>query len=359
MFLACFFERRLLRRRSFLLMLRAPFFERHAVDDLAALVLASSARLCRRRHPSSSSTGSCGRSRRDSSCRCSARRCARAGARPAGGRRRLQVRCGSSRRGHDHPPSVRQSLLVQTIAAPRLPATMILRKTSLHFSGPCARYGNIETRLAPFHTALADVMDGMDRTARAFLESLFRSAVAAAHPAAVPAAASAEPPARGRLIILAAGKAAGSMTEVAEQHYLGAAAAATARRPRRHAPRLWAADAAHSGDRGRPSGARTPPASRRPSGRSTLADAVDAERSGAGAAVRRRVGQLDRAGRRADARGQAGGDAGAAALGAAIGEINTVRKHLSRIKGGRLAARASPPSRRRSRSPTCPATIRR
>src|SRR5262249_60011390 len=28
--------------------------------------------------------------------------------------------------------------------------------------------------------------------------------------------------------------------------------------------------------------------------------------------------------------------------GAAIGEINTVRKHLSRIKGGRLAARAYP-----------------
>ena len=28
--------------------------------------------------------------------------------------------------------------------------------------------------------------------------------------------------------------------------------------------------------------------------------------------------------------------------GAAIGEINTVRKHLSRIKGGRLAARADP-----------------
>ena len=63
-------------------------------------------------------------------------------------------------------------------------------------------------------------MDGMDRTARAFLESLFRSAVAAAHPAAVLPTNLPEPPARGRLVILAAGKAAGAMTEVAEQHYL-------------------------------------------------------------------------------------------------------------------------------------------
>ena len=45
--------------------------------------------------------------------------------------------------------------------------------------------------------------------------------------------------------------------------------------------------------------------------------------------------------------------------GAAIGEMNTVRKHLSRIKGGRLAKRAYPPRWSRSRFPTCRATIRR
>ena len=39
---------------------------------------------------------------------------------------------------------------------------------------------------------------------------------------------------------------------------------------------------------------------------------------------------------------QAGGDARAAASGATISEINTVRKHLSAIKGGRLAAAAAP-----------------
>ena len=55
-------------------------------------------------------------------------------------------------------------------------------------------------------------------TPRAFLESLFRTAVAAAHPAALPAAACCRSRRKGRLIVLAAGKAAGSMAEVAEQH---------------------------------------------------------------------------------------------------------------------------------------------
>ena len=55
---------------------------------------------------------------------------------------------------------------------------------------------------------------------RGFLEKLYATAVAAAHPAAcltphLPAA-----PSAGRLIVLAAGKAAGSMTEIAERHYL-------------------------------------------------------------------------------------------------------------------------------------------
>ena len=54
---------------------------------------------------------------------------------------------------------------------------------------------------------------------RTALDAIFRAAVAAAHPAGclpkhLPAA-----PANGRLILLAAGKAGGSMAEIAEAHY--------------------------------------------------------------------------------------------------------------------------------------------
>ena len=94
--------------------------------------------------------------------------------------------------------------------------------------------------------------------ARAFLEHLFRTAVAAAHPAACLPAHLPRRRQRGRLIILAAGKAAGSMTEVAERHYLDAGCNCPQThidRPRGDAPRLCAADRAHPGDRSRASGA--------------------------------------------------------------------------------------------------------
>src|ERR1019366_8677582 len=56
-------------------------------------------------------------------------------------------------------------------------------------------------------------------TTRAFLEGLFRTAVAAAHPATCLPPLLPSPP-KGQLILLAAGKAAGSMAEVAEGFYL-------------------------------------------------------------------------------------------------------------------------------------------
>jgi glycerate 2-kinase len=72
---------------------------------------------------------------------------------------------------------------------------------------------------------------------RALLESLFRSAVAAAHPDHCLPPNLPDAPAHGRLVILAAGKAAGSMTQVAEGHYeesrgLRSPATATAARRR-------------------------------------------------------------------------------------------------------------------------------
>ena len=58
-------------------------------------------------------------------------------------------------------------------------------------------------------------------TARAFLDSLFRTAIAAAHPSSCLPPHLPPPPRAGRLIVLAAGKAAGSMAEVAEGFYTG------------------------------------------------------------------------------------------------------------------------------------------
>jgi len=54
---------------------------------------------------------------------------------------------------------------------------------------------------------------------RDVLESLFRAAVATAHPSRCLPPQLPDAPPRGRLIVLAAGKAAGSLTETAERHY--------------------------------------------------------------------------------------------------------------------------------------------
>src|SRR5208282_2180507 len=181
----------------------------------------------------------------------------------------------------------------------------------------------------------------MHTAARELLESLFRRAVAAAHPAGILPPNLPVPPPRGRLVILAAGKAAGSMTEVAERHYLAqlpqrrlAGIAVTRHgygRPTRHIPVIEA---------GHP----VPDAAGLSATRRVLAlaDAVDGDDL---------VLVLLSGGASANWIAPAFGltleekQAATRALlksGAAIGEINTVRKHLSRIKGGRLTQRAYP-----------------
>ncbi len=176
---------------------------------------------------------------------------------------------------------------------------------------------------------------------RELLESLFRSAVAAAHPAGCLPPNLPEPPRRGRLVILAAGKAAGSMTEVAERYYVPrlplerlAGLAVTRHgywRPTRHIPVI---EAGHPiPDKAGISATKRTLA---------LADAVDGEdlvlvllSGGASANWIAPVTGLTLEEKQAVTRALL-------KSGAAIGEINTVRKHLSRIKGGRLAKRAHP-----------------
>jgi len=184
-------------------------------------------------------------------------------------------------------------------------------------------------------------MDRIGTPTRELLESLFRTAVGAAHPTAVLPPNLPEPPPRGRLVILAAGKAAGSMTEVAEAHYLAqlplqrlAGLAVTRHgygRKTRHIPVI---EAGHPvPDKAGISATRR---------LLKLADAVDANDlvlvllSG-GASANWIAPALGLAFEEKQAVTRA-----LLRSGVPIGEMNTVRKHLSRIKGGRLAARAYP-----------------
>jgi len=186
------------------------------------------------------------------------------------------------------------------------------------------------------------VMSKTNDHLRSFLADLYRTAVDAAHPASFLPALLPKPPS-GRIIMLAAGKAAGSMAEVAESFYLN-----TLGLP---ADKLCGSAVARHGY-GRPL---------------QTIDMVEAGHpipDAAGLAAAERALSLADSGGPNDlvlvlVSGGASANwiAPAAGLsfedkqsvtrallrsGAHIGEINTVRKHLSRIKGGRLARHAYP-----------------
>ncbi|MDQ0395454.1 glycerate kinase type-2 family protein [Labrys monachus] len=180
------------------------------------------------------------------------------------------------------------------------------------------------------------------RAHRNILDAVFSEAVAAAHPAGCLVPHLPAPPERGRLILLAAGKAAGSMAETAEAHYsaLGVGGdriegIAVARhgygRPMRFVPMI---EAGHPvPDAGSVEGARRA---------LDLAASATAEdlvlvllSGGASANWVAPAGSLSLDDKRAITRHLL-------RSGAAIGEINAIRKHLSRIKGGRLARAAFP-----------------
>jgi len=177
---------------------------------------------------------------------------------------------------------------------------------------------------------------------RAFLAELFRTAVAAAHPAGCLPPLLPEPP-PGRLILLAAGKAAGSMTQVAEEVYFD--------RFRLAQTRLTGIAVARHGY-GRPTravemveaGHPVPDAAGLQAAERALvlSDSAGADdlvlvlmSGGASANWIAPVPGISFADKQALTRALL-------RSGAAIGEINTVRKHLSRIKGGRLARHAQP-----------------
>src|SRR5207342_2844594 len=182
----------------------------------------------------------------------------------------------------------------------------------------------------------------MNGPLRSLLKDLYRTVVAAAHPAScLPPLL--PPPPSGRLILLAAGKAAGSMTEVAEAYYLDRLQIAAERLSGvavarhgygRHLKRVRMIEAGHP----------VPDAA-------GLEGADRALKLADGADVKDLVLVLISGGASANWIAPADGipfedkQAVTRALlrsGAAIGEINTVRKHLSRIKGGRLARHAHP-----------------
>jgi glycerate 2-kinase len=181
----------------------------------------------------------------------------------------------------------------------------------------------------------------MSTSRRPLLAELFGAAVAAAQPANCLVPHLPPAPARGRLILLAAGKAAGSMTEAAERHYLDAGLGdrligiAVTRhgygRPTRQVPVI---EAGHPV----PDAAGIAATERA----LMLADGAGADdlvlvllSGGASANWIAPADGLALAEKQALTRALL-------KSGANIGEINAVRKHLSRLKGGRLARRANP-----------------
>jgi hydroxypyruvate reductase len=179
-------------------------------------------------------------------------------------------------------------------------------------------------------------------TARTFLDGLFRTAIEAAHPSLCLPPHLPAPPTKGRLILLAAGKAAGSMTEVAERHYLESGfpasrligLAVTRHGYGRPTKQIEVVEAGHP----------VPDAAGLAAALRTL-DIADSATADDLVLVLMSGGAS--ANWIAPAQGLSFADKQAVnrALlrsGANIGEMNTVRKHLSRIKGGRLTERAQP-----------------
>src|SRR5947199_7472796 len=182
----------------------------------------------------------------------------------------------------------------------------------------------------------------MANNKRKLLREIFDAAVGRAHPARV-LASHLPPPSAGRVICLAAGKAAGAMAEAAERYYLDQlqmqperlVGIATTRHghgvPTR---RIRVVEAGHPvpGQ----AGLQGAEATLRLAGEATADDLVLALLSGGGSANWIAPAHGITFAQKQDVTRQL------LRSGAPISAVNTVRKHLSRIKGGRLARAASP-----------------
>ncbi|MDC7787923.1 glycerate kinase [Rhodoplanes sp. TEM] len=178
---------------------------------------------------------------------------------------------------------------------------------------------------------------------RDLLTKLYEAAVAAAHPSVCLPPELPPPPANGRIVVLAAGKAAGASVEAVEAHYLD-----KLRLPKDRLTGVAVTRHGH-GRKGRvievvEAGHPVPDAAGLAGAEKTLAlaDAAGADdlvlvlvSGGASANWIAPAAGISLAAKQAVTRQLL-------RCGANIGEINTVRKHLSRLKGGRLAARAHP-----------------
>lgn len=177
---------------------------------------------------------------------------------------------------------------------------------------------------------------------RPLLRAMFDAAVAAAHPDRI-LSRHLPPPPRGRIICLAAGKAAGALARAAERHYLDDIGLDPARlsglATTRHGHgvptrRIEVIEAGHPvpDEAGLKAASRTLDLA----AAATADDLVLALISGGGSA--NWVAPVEGV---SFAQKQAMNKS-LLRSGAPIGEMNTVRKHLSRIKGGRLARAAAP-----------------
>jgi glycerate 2-kinase len=170
---------------------------------------------------------------------------------------------------------------------------------------------------------------------KAFLESLFRAAVARAQPAQAVASALPERP-RGRTVVVGAGKASAQMAQAFEAAWDGALSGVVVTRYGYGAPtdRIEVLEASHP----------VPDAAGEEAARRLLAavsgltadDLVVALISGGGSAL------LAAPGPGMSLADEQVVNAALLASGAPIGAMNVLRKELSAIKGGRLAALAAP-----------------